>query len=139
MQFITALERLCYEKYVLELAIATLERGGVTAKIDTCQLLEPIDAWGLPRYPDRTVVLPPETYLPHAIMTFIEKNEPCLMEADNWLGTWIDPHTGICYLDITTIYPCLEDAQREASLRNQESQRKIIALYNFQREQTLFL
>jgi len=59
MQFATWLERYYFEKYILEVSIATLERGGVTSKVDTYQFLNPIDAWGMPKYPDKTVILPP--------------------------------------------------------------------------------
>jgi hypothetical protein len=135
----TRLERLYFEKYVLEVCIATIERGGVTSKIDTHQFFSSSEAWGIPKYPDKTVILLPGTDLPHQITTFISLNEVCLREPDCWLGTWINPSTGNCYLDITAIYSCLEDARREAILLSQRAQRKIVALYDFKREETIYL
>jgi hypothetical protein len=46
MQFRTWLEQYTFEKYILEVSIATLERGGVTTNPNTYQFLAPIDAWG---------------------------------------------------------------------------------------------
>ncbi|HEY5005538.1 MAG TPA: hypothetical protein VII61_20415 [Ktedonobacteraceae bacterium] len=135
----TRLERLYFEKYVLEVCIATIERGGVTSKIDTHQFFSSSEAWGIPKYPDKTVILLPGTDLPYQITTFISLNEACLREPDCWLGTWINPGTGNCYLDITAIYSCLEDARREAVLLSQNAQRKIVALYDFKHEETVYL
>src|ERR1700730_3987530 len=86
-----------FEKYVLDVCRATIERGGVTSKINTGQFFSSIEAWGLPKYPDRTVILPPGTNLPQQIMAFISLNEVYLREPDCWLGTWINPSTGNCY------------------------------------------
>jgi hypothetical protein len=133
------LETRHFENYILDICIATIERGGVTSKIDTGQFFSSTEAWGLPKYPDRTVILPPETDLVQEIMTFISVNESYLREPDCWLGTWIDPSTGHCYLDITAIYSCLEDARREAIFLSQNAQRKIVALYDFKREETVYL
>jgi hypothetical protein len=133
------LEKMYFEKYVLDICIATIERGGVTSKIDTNQFFSSTEAWGLPKYPDRTVILPPGADLVQEITTFIAQNEIYLMEPDCWLGTWIHPSTGHCYLDITAIYSCLEDARREAIVLSQRAQRKIVALYDFKREETVYL
>jgi len=135
----TLLDRYYFEKYVLEVCIATLERGGVTSKIDTYQFFSAVEAWGIPKYPDRTVILPPGASLTQEVSAFIHANEACLKESNCWLGTWIDPDTGNCYLDITTIYTCLEDARREAISLSENSRRKIVALYDFKNEQTVYL
>ena len=50
MQFRTWLEQYNFEKYILEVSIAALEKGGVTSNPNTYQFLDPIDAWGLPKY-----------------------------------------------------------------------------------------
>jgi hypothetical protein len=139
MQFSTLLEHYYFEKYILEVAIATLEHGGVTSKVDTFKFLDAIDAWGVPKYPDRTHMLAPGANLQTEIRHFIEKNENYLREADSWLGTWIDPGPGICYLDITTICFNLEEARRIALICSRNAQRKIIALYNFKHAHTVFL
>lgn len=139
MQFDTLLERYYFEKYVLEVSIATLERGGVTSKVDTYQFLDPIDAWGLPKYPGKTAILAPDANLLEELVQFIEANRVHLYEPDAWLGTWIDPTTCRCYLDITVICSCLEDARREALERSQQARRTIVAVYNFKHNRTVYL
>jgi hypothetical protein len=139
MQFATPLERYYFEKYVLEVCIATLERGGATSKLNTYEFVSPIDAWGIAKYPGKTAILPPEANLPQEITAFIHTNKGYLQQPDCWFGTWIDPCTGNCYLDITAIYPCLEEARREAVALSQNAQRRIVALYNFKYGQTHYL
>jgi hypothetical protein len=135
----TLLDRYYFEKYVLEVCIATLKRGGVTSKIDSYQFFSAVEAWGVPKYPDRTVILPPGASFSQEVSAFIHANEAYLKEPDCWLGTWIDPDTGNWYLDITAIYTCLEDATREAISLSQNAQRKIVALYDFKNEETIYL
>jgi hypothetical protein len=139
MQSVTWLELYYFEKYVLDVAIATLEKGGVTSKVASYQFLDSLDAWGVPKYPDRTVILPPEADLSQGIKAFIERNSAYLREPDCWLGTWIDPASGKCYLDITTICSCLEEAKSTALALSQGARRRIVALYNFKHEQTIYL
>ncbi len=139
MQSVAWLEFYYFEKYILEVSIATLERGGVTSKVNGYQFLDPLDAWGLPKYPDRTLILPPGSDLSQGIRAFIERNDAYLREPDCWLGTWIDPASGMCYLDVTTICSGLEEAKRTALAFSQEGRRRIVALYNFKHEQTIYL
>jgi hypothetical protein len=140
MQFENPLERYYFERYVLDVCIATLERGGVTSKLDTHEFISPTDeAWGLPKYPDKTAILPPGADMVQAITAFIHMNRTYLDEPDSWLGTWIDPSTNICYVDITAIYFRIEDAMREAMTLSSKTQRKIVALYDFKREQPVYL
>ncbi len=56
MQVETWLKQYYFEKYLLDVSIATLERGGVTSNVDTYEFLPPIDAWGFPKYPGNTTV-----------------------------------------------------------------------------------
>jgi hypothetical protein len=128
-----------FERYVLEVCIATLERGGTTSRPDTYQFLSSLEAWGLPKYPDRTVILPPDANLPEEVIVFIHRNAELFEEQDCWLGTWINPQTNHCYLDITCIYTHLDEAQREATALCHRAQRKIVALYDFKRERTVYL
>lgn len=139
MRFRTQLEQHYFEKYVLEVAIATLEKGVTASKLDTYQFLAPVDAWGFPKYPGQTVILPPEANLVSALKAFIAENEVYLRETDCWLGTWINPETGECYLDITTSCPDLDEARRMAREISQYEGRKIVALYNSKREQSVYL
>jgi hypothetical protein len=62
-----------------------------------------------------------------------------LREADSWLGTWINPHTGEYYLDITTSRQDLAEAQATARAISLREGRKIVALYNSKLDQTVYL
>lgn len=139
MRFRTQLEQYYFEKYVLEVVIATLEKGVTASKLDTYQFLAPVDAWGFPKYPDKTVILPADANLVSALKAFITENEVHLRERDCWLGTWVNPETGECYLDITTSCQDLDKARGVARAISQQAGRKIVALYNSKREQTVYL
>lgn len=130
----TWLEHYRFEKYLLDLCIVTLEQGGVTSNIFTRQFLPPIDAWCVPKYPERTLILPPGSNLLAALKVFIHQNHLALRCPDAWLGTWIHPFTHACHLDITEIYPDLDEAREEALKRS-----RVLALYNFKHNQTVFL
>jgi len=75
MQFSTLLEKYRFEKYMLEITISTIEQGGITSQLTTYQLLTGVDAWGFPKYPAKTVILPPEVDLYVALKQFVEVNE----------------------------------------------------------------
>jgi hypothetical protein len=139
MQVSTRLQQYYFEKYLLEVSIATLERGGVTSNVDTYEFLGPIDAWGVPKYPGKTVELPSDAHIVEEIRRFILDNARELREPGCWLGTWIDPLTNCCYLDITTLAPCLEDAREEAFKRSRQDRREIVALYHFKYQQIVYL
>jgi hypothetical protein len=139
IQVETRLHQYYFEKYLLDVAIATLERGGVTTKVDTYEFLTPIDAWGFPKYPGKTIVLPPDTNLVEELRQFIREHNRELHEPGAWLGTWVHPSTHYCYLDITAIAPCLEEAKQEAFKRSQQDGREIVALYNFKYQHTVYL
>ena len=111
----------------------------MTSDIDTYQFFSSTEAWGVPKYPDKTMILSPGTDLRRAIAAFIYAHKTSLQEPDCWFGTWIDPTTGNCFLDITAIHLCLEEALREAFLLSKSAQRKIVALYDFKNEQPIYL
>ena len=139
MQVETWLKKYYFEKYLMDVSIATLERGGVTSNVDSYEFLAPIDAWGFPKYPGKTVVLLPGANIVEELRQFIRENNRELHEPGAWLGTWIHPSTYCCYLDITAIAPCLEEAKNEASKRSKQDSREIVALYNFKYQQTVYL
>ena len=128
------LEHYRFEKYLLDLCIVTLEQGGVTSDIRTRQFLPPIDAWCVPKYPEKTLILPPGTNLIPSLKAFIQRNRGALHSPDTWLGTWIHPVTRCCHLDITELYLRLDEARQEALKRSQ-----VLALYNCKRNQTVYL
>jgi hypothetical protein len=120
-------------------AIATFEKGVTASKLETYQFLPPVDAWGFPKYPGETVILPAKSDLAGGLKAFITVNETRLREADSWLGTWINPETEEFYLDITTSRQDLDEARRVAKAVSLDEGRKIVALYNSKRDQIEYL
>ncbi|GLV58906.1 hypothetical protein KDH_57340 [Dictyobacter sp. S3.2.2.5] len=139
MKFESPLERYLFDKYILDVCIATITQGGVTSKLDTYQFVSPIEAWAIPKYPDQTVILPPNADLQAAVRSFVVQNELYLRMSDYWLGTWIEPETHNCYLDITSLCFCLDDAVQQARALSSSAQRKIVALYDFKRGQAIYI
>lgn len=139
MQDRLLLERYYLEKFMLEVSIATLELGGVTCNLSTHQFLVPIDAWGLPRYPEKTLILQPDADIFAGLCSFIAHNSYALSAADSWLGTWINPRTRCCHIDITEICSNFEEAYTQAFRRNASSSRAIVAIYNFKHKRTVYL
>ena len=127
------------EEYIREIADSTLKHGGVAFKLDICQFLPPMDAWAFPKYPAKTAILPPDIHLVDALRDFILANEQFLREPDCWLGTWIHPQTHEFYLDITTSCANLATARQMAFEASQREERKIVAIYNSKREETIYL
>ena len=139
MPFQSQLARYHFDKYVLEVAIATLEQGGVASRPDTYQFLPSTDTWSFPKYPGRTAILPPDVDLVAELKAFIAANEPFLTEPDCWLGTWINPQTNHFYLDVATACADLDEARRTALEVSARAGRKIVALYNSKRKETVYL
>ena len=139
MYFKSELGQYQFERYVLDVAIKTLEKGGTASSLDAYQFLSPVDAWCFPKYPSKTVILPPDMNLLNELKKFIEVNETFLRESNCWLGTWVNSHTKHCYLDITTSCKDLESAKQMAIDISIKDGRKIVAIYNSKLEQTVYL
>ncbi|MCD6476507.1 MAG: hypothetical protein J7K85_09665, partial [Anaerolineaceae bacterium] len=139
MRFKTQLEENCFARYIQDVVVSTLENGGSASRIDTYQLLKPEDVWRFPKYPGKTAILPPDVCLSVELEKFIEVNGTYLREPECWLGTWINPQTKHCYLDITTGCKNLEKAQQAALDISKKEGRKIVAIYNSKLEQIVYL
>ncbi len=127
------------ETFIQEIAVTTIENGGVAFDLNTCQFIPPIDRWEFPKYPSKTLILPAATDLVAALQGFISSNEEWLREADCWLGTWVHPQTHEFYLDFTTGCEDLEAARTMALEASQRDGRRIVAIYNSKRKQIVYL
>lgn len=74
-----------------------------------------------------------------SLETFTKANAPFLKETNCWLGTWVHPGTGYVYLDVTTSCTDLHETLRAVARINAASKRKIIAVYNSSRDETVYL
>ena len=139
MRFESRLAQYRFEKYILDVAIATLEKGGTVSDLKTYQFIPPVDDWKFPKYPGKTVILPNDVDFVSELKKFIVTNESFLREADCLLGTWIHPQTQHFYFDIATSCSDFEEARKLALEFSKRDGRKIVALYNSARNETFYL
>ena len=85
------------------------------------------------------MILPSTVDLAAELRKFIIQNETLLNETDCWLGTWINPRTKEFYLDIATGIVDLNKAVRAAKRISLEDGRKIVAIFNSKRNETVYL
>ncbi len=128
-----------YEEYILRVAAETLKNGGSASRLNAETFLPPMDVWSFPKYPSRTEILPPTVDLETELRKFVIQNESFLSEANCWLGTWINPRTGDYYLDIATGIAELSEARRAAKKASLTEGRKIVAIFNSKRNETVYL
>jgi hypothetical protein len=128
-----------FAKYISEVTTRTAEQGGTASKPKTLEFLPAMDVWSFPKYPARTAILPYTVDLAHELRKFIQRNEAVLNEEDCWLGTWINPQSGDYYLDVATGIADLAEARRVAMEVSATEGRKIVALFNAKRNETVFL
>jgi hypothetical protein len=139
MQLQSQLTDYALDKYIQEIAAATFEHGGTASRLEGYELLPLMDAWQSPKYPSKTVILLPETDLVETLKSFISAKETFLREPDCWLGTWINPQTRCFYLDITMSCKDLDEAKRLALEISAYEGRRIVAIYNSRRKETVYL
>jgi hypothetical protein len=128
-----------FENYLIKVAAETRMQGGTASKPATGEFLPPRDVWSFPKYPSRTAILPPAVDLLTELREFIIHNEVYLNEADCWLGTWIHPKTWEFYLDVATGIADMEAAREMAIKVSAREGRKIVAMFNSMRNETVFL
>jgi hypothetical protein len=128
-----------HEEYILRVAAETLKNGGSASRLNAETFLPPMDVWSFPKYPSRTEILPPTVDLETELRKFVIQNESFLSEADCWLGTWINPRMGDYYLDIATGIAELSEARRAAKKASLTEGRKIVAIFNSKRNETVYL
>lgn len=111
-----------------EIARATLANGGATVDVAAGRLLPPDDRWYFPRHPARTRIVPPQC-LQDSVATFITDHRQHFHDG-LYLGTWLNPHTTTCYLDLITATPDKHEALALARRYSHQSGRKIVAICN---------
>ncbi len=107
----------------------TIRDGGATVAWRTQQFLEPIDAWFYPEHPGLTEIVTVDE-LEDALLRFTTNYEDLLLQPNMFLGTWVNPNSGLCYLDITTYCIDGDVAAKRARKRSQQQGRQIISIYN---------
>jgi hypothetical protein len=112
-----------------QIVTRTVEHGGATFDLAALAFASPGDFWYFPRYPSRTAMVDPSK-LSEELAAFLERNRDVCANSGFWLGTWINPHSGKCYLDITTRVAGKAEALREARRVSRTDGRKIVTIYH---------
>lgn len=128
-----------FESYLDAVVTKTIQNGGTASSPGTCRFLPAQDVWSFPKYPSRTKILPPTVDLKTELRDFILCNERLLNEEDCWPGTWIHPRTGEYYIDVATGVANLDEARRMALQVSENEGRKIVAMFNAKKNETVFL
>jgi hypothetical protein len=128
-----------FELYLKAVAEKTLKDGGSASKPALCKFLPAQDLWSFPKYPAKTIILPPNANLIDELRNFTIRNADALNEEDCWLGTWIHPQTGEYYFDIATGVENVDKAREIAAQAGRRDGRKIVAMFNPRKKQTIFL
>ncbi|MBC8163549.1 MAG: hypothetical protein H7Z42_20275 [Roseiflexaceae bacterium] len=131
--------RYSLHRHLRQIVLLTYRHGGVTARLEPAELLGAVDIWMFPKYPAKTVIVPPGRALMPAIRTFVQLHRAALCEHDAWLGTWVSPITGYWHIDIATGCSNLDEAQQQAFAYSARDGRTIVALYNLHQRRTVYL
>ncbi len=125
-------------RLIEQIVRTTLDHGGTTADLRTMRIHPAEDAWYFPRFPERTMIVA-LTGLASSVSGFIEQHREALITGDLWLGTWINPESRKCYLDLITRSTDRQDALELARSYSRSGGRKIIAICNPLRRLTVDL
>ncbi|MEV6283372.1 hypothetical protein [Kribbella sp. NPDC051770] len=116
----------------------TLTTGGATFDLTTLSFVPPADYWYFPRHPSRTAIVD-QHHLAAELATFIDHNRAVCETAGTWLGTWLNPSSGQCYLDVTTRLADRDAALREARRVSDLEGRRVVSIYNPGRDRTAYV
>lgn len=107
----------------------TLQHGGATFSLATSSFAEPENYWYFPKHPSRTRIVDLQR-LSAELQSFLDENADVCHVPDSWIGTWINPTSGKCYLDITTRLADKTEALRVARAVSTAEARKVVTIYN---------
>lgn len=115
------------EEMIANIIRRVKDEGGITVDILSMKIIDQLDEWLFPKYPDLTSIVPAKR-LENALVEFVGKNKQQL-HADTYLGIWRG-EDGMYYIDANAHIKSIEDARRLARTYSQGSSRNIISAYN---------
>lgn len=123
---------------IKSIAATTIQDGGVTYSFAKNEFITAADAWFYPQYPAITRIVPVND-LTQALSDYVDRHAELLEQNNMFLGTWMNPESKNCHLDITTCRATKEEARKEARRINGEDSGQILAIYNPQRDTSVRL
>lgn len=115
---------------------ATLEDGGATVDLTRGTMMEPRDRWYFPRHPELTRIVPVQC-LAATIGGFVSEHARLWTRRGLLLGTWVNPDSGDCYVDLITHESSRARALDAARRHGRDGRRAIVALCNPHRRLTV--
>ncbi len=107
----------------------TIKNGGATYDVFRMQFVEVDDYWYFPKHPSKTKIVNIDV-LEEEIRNFIKDNASFWKEDLVFLGTWVNPNSKKCYLDITTKVVDKDTAKAMSRQVSEKEGRKIVTIYN---------
>jgi hypothetical protein len=123
---------------VARIVARTFEQGGATFDFATQSFAEPGDFWYFPKYPSLTAIVDRER-LGEELLDFVRRHRERCREPGVWLGTWINPLTDKCYLDVTMRLADKDAAMSVARRVGGVGARRVVTMYNPALGQTAYV
>lgn len=120
--------------FLEKIAKKAVQEGGISADLQELTIVNNLDEWLFPRWPDLTVIVPAKR-LAAALAEFTATHKDKLTD-DIYLGVW--RHAGKYYIDINAHTTTFKDAENLAKSYSTESERTILSAYNPAQGKTRF-
>lgn len=114
-------------KHLRDVVAIAIKDGGVTINNKTHDIINSLDEWLFPRWPDITVAVP-ESRLEPALMEFVSKHADKIRDYDVYLGIWRKDNK--YFIDLNAHASSIAEATTLAKSYAQASDRGIISAYN---------
>lgn len=116
-----------------------MQSGGASVDVKRQIIVQPQDYWMFPKYPSKTRIIPKTMDLKREIDKYLEDCKVQLHEKGVYFGIWLNPKTNEYYLDITMTVGEMKEAILVAKKISIDEGRKIVAIYNPLRNETVYL
>ena len=125
-------------KLVTSIAAKTIQDGGTTYSFAKKEFVNDADKWFYPKYPALTRVVPVDD-LTQALSDYIDRHAELLEQESMYLGTWINPESKKCHLDVNTASASKDGALLAAHRAEEGQEGEILAVYNPHRDESASL
>lgn len=119
----------------IQAVLQEARNGGVTIDMSKESIVQNLDEWLFPRWPERTEVVTDER-LEAALVVFLRTYKKAIAQEDLYVGIW--KKDSKYYLDLNVHIPHFDDAIRLAKRYSQEGGRQIMSAFNPARNETRY-
>ena len=123
------------DEFFQQVSYSARRDGGVTVDVPTRKIIDNLDEWIMPRWPDITKIVP-ESRLEAAVAEFVVSYHDKLSN-DEYLGIWRDDD-GRYNIDINIHVTSFDDAKKLAQELSIQNGRDIRSAYNPAHDETRY-